>query len=233
MSEPHYIVARDLGLNTIRVPGYSHINLDLASNQAHALCAENKSGKLELLLTLAGRMLPTEGSLAIDGLDGTKLKSLSKIRRMSGLAFFDNVNEVEHALSVRTITSAELGLAGKRSNRKMTEQYLEEWGLMGVSEELVDDLDRYTYDLLGIALGMAGDPKILAVQEIERDLTKHESSKLVNLLRRIACDRHVTVVCGVVDYGLATHFDTVQCISVGAEEQRAGLLSHARAKEVA
>ncbi len=233
MNDPHYIVANDLGLNTIRVPGYSHVSLDLASNQAHALCAEDKSGKKELLLTLAGRMLPTEGSLAVGGIDGTRLKSLGKIRRMSGLGFFENVNDVERALTVRTIVSAELGLAGKRSGRKATEAYLEDWGLVGASELMVDDLDRYTYDLLGIALGMASDPKILSIGDVECDLTKHESSKLVGLLRRIAREREVTIVCGVVDYDLATHFDSVTCITVNAEEQRAARHAHILSREVA
>lgn len=219
--DPHFIVARDLGLATLRISAYEHVNLDLASGQAHALCAENKSGKTELLLTLAGRMHRSTGELSIAGIDASSLRGVDKVRRIAGLGFFDNVNDVERVLRVRTVASAELSLAGKRSNRAATMDYLSEWGLDGLAESNIEDLTSYEYHRLGIALGMAQDPQILVVSDVERDLTEHQSQLLVDELRQLARDRGVTVVCGVIDFDLATRFDSVTCLTEASRSQQA------------
>lgn len=222
-SEPHYIVARDLGLNTLRIRAYSNVDLDLASSRAHAICGEDGSGKTELLLTLAGRMLPHEGSLNVGGIHVGGVRGVNQIRKLSGLAFFEHVNEVQPGLSVLSVTAAELGLAGRRSNRKAAREYLDEWGLVGFENDSIESLDRYTYDLLGIALGMAANPKVLAVEEIERDLTELQKIKLLRTLRLTAREKGTTIVCGVIDYDFATAFDTMTCISVEAMEQGVAL----------
>lgn len=214
------IQAAGLGLKSPRITAYQGVDLDFAAGQAHAVLAENKAGKTELLLTLAGRMLPTAGELTVGGINGRSLKGLGRIRRFSGLGWFENINELEPVLRVRTCVSAELGLAGKKSGRAATEAYLREWGLSDVARQDLESLDRATYYLLGIALGMAGDPRLLVVDEIESDLTNQQSRELVNLLTRIARDRGTTVVCGVCDYELARRFDGVACITEKARAQR-------------
>ena len=230
---PHFIVARGLGCNSLRVKGYSQVSLDLAAGCAHAICAEDKQGKTELLLTLAGRMLPTEGRLRVEGQDVSGLRALNKVRKMSGLGFFAHVNDVEKVLRVRTVISAELGLAGKRSNRAATLAYLEQWGLADVADKAIEELPAAIYDLLGIALGMAADPKILVVDDIERDMTEHESICLAERLCEFAHERGVTVVCGVLDYDLAARFDNVACITDEARAQQSAWMHKDQAGKVA
>ena len=192
-ADQHLVVAQGLGMRGVRGTAYQGVDLDLAAGQAHAICAENKGGKTELLLTLAGRML----------------------------GFFERVNDVERFLCVRTVVSAELSLAGKPSNRAATEEYLSRWGLADCATAVVDDLERSDFDQLGIALGMAGDPVILVVGDIERDLTEHQSNILADRLRDLAHSEGVCVICGVNDYDLAARFDTAYCLTEDARAQRA------------
>ena len=229
----HIVVARGLGLRGVRSHYYQGVDLDLAAGQAHAICAENKGGKTELLLTLAGRMLPTEGSLDVAGHDARHLRGLDKVRPLAGLGFFERVNDVERVLRVRTVTSAELSLVGKPSGRAATEAYLERWGLADKAATVIDDLERRDYDLLGIALGMAGDPRILVVADIERDLTEHQSQALARRLCELAHETGTCVVCGVNDYDLAACFDTATCITKDARAQRAAWERKNPSKEVA
>lgn len=126
-ADQHLVVAQGLGMRGVRGTAYQGVDLDLAAGQAHAICAENKGGKTELLLTLAGRMLASEGSLTIADIDARHLRGLDKIRPLTGLGFFERVNDVERFLRVRTVVSAELSLAGKPSNRAATEEYLSRW----------------------------------------------------------------------------------------------------------
>ena len=215
------VVARGLGLRGVRSRAYAGVDLDLGAGLAHAICAEHGGGKTELLLTIAGRMLPTEGSLTIAGIDARHLRGLDRVRPMAGLGFFDRVNDVERVLRVGTVTSAELSLAGRPSNKAAAAAYLAEWGLADKARTVIDDLERVDYDLLGIALGMAGDPQILVVEDIERDLTEHQSLKLAETLRDLARRTGACVVCGVNDYDLAAAFDTATCITDDSRAQRA------------
>lgn len=125
-----FITAEGLSQQSPRIQSYRDVNLKLAKGQAHAICAEDRSGKTELLLTLAGRMLPTSGTLRVGGIDVRGLRSLARVRRFASLGFFENVNDVERVLKVSVITSAELGLAGKRSNAMATDAFLESCGLL-------------------------------------------------------------------------------------------------------
>ena len=220
-ADQHLVVAQGLGMRGVRGTAYQGVDLDLAAGQAHAICAENKGGKTELLLTLAGRMLASEGSLTIADIDARHLRGLDKIRPLTGLGFFERVNDVERFLRVRTVVSAELSLAGKPSNRAATEEYLSRWGLADCANAVVDDLERCDFDRLGIALGMAGDPVILVVGDIERDLTEHQSNTLADRLRDLAHSEGVCVICGVNDYDLAARFDTAYCLTEDARAQRA------------
>lgn len=218
------IKAYGLGLKSPRITAYQGVDLEFAPAQAHAVLAENKAGKTELLLTLAGRMRATSGELTVAGFNGRTLTGLRHIRALSGLGWFENVNELEKVLNVRTCISAELGLVGKRSGKGPVASYLAEWGLTEVAKSDLESLDRYTFDLVGIALGMAGDPQLLALDEIETDLTEHQTMKLIDLLKTLARERGVTVVCGMCDYDLARHFDSVACITEDARAQRDAVL---------
>ena len=220
-SQPHYIVARNLTLANRIYRAYENVSLDFASGKAHAVCAENKKGKSELLLTLAGRMLPSSGLCTVAGIDVTRLTGIIKLRKIAGLGFFENVNEVQKGLALHSVVSAELGLVGKHSTGEDLDRYIQAWGLAEFADTNIDDLDRFTYDLLGVALGMAGDPKILVVDDIEADLTEHQSHKMVDLLRQLARQTGTTVVCGVTDYDLAVRFDNVACITDDARSQAA------------
>lgn len=229
-----YVRAKNLSLNSPRVKAYSGVDLAFSEHKACAICAENKSGKSELLLTLAGRMLPSSGECSVNGIDITQKRNLSRIRKIAGLSFFDNVNDVQMVLSVKTVVSAELGLYGKSAHGKALDAYLDTWGLSAVAKDNIEEIDRFTYDLLGIALGMCGDPEILVVDDIQTDLTEHQSLKLVSVLKYVARTYHTSVFCGVTDYDLAAEFDEAACITQDAKAQRlAYQRKHAMSGEVA
>lgn len=215
-----YVEAHDLCLSDLRMKAYQHVDLALEAGRAHAICAEDKGGKTELLLTLAGRMRPTSGTCVVGGHDVCTRRGMRAVAKKASLAFFENVNDVERVLRVRTIVSAELGLAGKRSDSVSTRAYLADWGLLEVADATIEELPQPVYDLLGVALAMAHDPELLLVSDIERDMTEHQSAKLAARLCDLAHARGVTVVCGVIDYDLAARFDSATCITDDARSQR-------------
>ena len=200
-----FIEAHDLSLGDLRMKAYQHVNLTLARGGAHAICAEDKGGTTELLLTLAGRMHPSSGSCSVAGNDISRLRGMHAVRKIASLAFIENVNEVERVLRVRTIASAELGLAGKRSNAAATREFLDQWELGAYFDSTIEELPRYVYDRLGIALAMAHDPQILCVGDIEGNLTEKESLELCELLIKLHTHLHTLHVALVGLCGVHVH----------------------------
>jgi ABC-type branched-subunit amino acid transport system ATPase component len=228
-----FVVAHDLSLGDLRMQTYQHVDLSLEAGKAHALCAEDKGGKTELMLTLAGRLRASSGKCSVDGHDVQTMAGMRAARKEASLAFFDGVNDVERVLRVHTIASAELGLAGRKSSREATRQFLSLWGLQDEWGSTIEDLPRFTYDVLGVALAMAHQPRLLLVQDIERDLTKHESAQMAQLLCDIAARDGVTVVCGVHDLELGMRFDSLTCITDATRAQQQAWREAHQAEEVA
>lgn len=211
------IVAHGLTLGLPFGVSYGNVDLSIPRGCVCAIVAENNQGKTELLLSLAGRMKPWGGTLEVAGYSLPRRRA--KVRRMSGMGFFDRVNEVQPVLSVKNVAAAELNLYSLRSGRRATEAFLKEWGLDSVAKQKVESLDRFTYVRLGIALGMVGDPLILVVDDIESDLTRHQSLKLMEELKDIAHNRAMTVVVACTDYDLALSADMAVPVSESAREQ--------------
>ncbi len=211
------IVARGLTLKMPFRQSYGDVDLDILRGELCAVVAENNMGKTELLLSVAGRMKPTSGTLTVAGWPLPRKRS--HVRKMSGMGFFDRVNDIQPVLSVRSVVSAELNLYSRRSGRRSVEQYLEDWGFSHIAKTKVEELDRFTYVRLGIALGMVGDPLILIVDDIESDLTRHESEKLMDELKALAHNRGMTVVVACTDYDLALYADKVVPLSDWARGQ--------------
>ena len=212
-----YIVATDLSLRHPLRSAYRHVDLTVARGSLCAVVGENGSGKCELLLTLAGRMRQTGGKLEVGGYP-LPLRA-GKVRKLSGLGFFEKVNEVQPSLSVRSVTAAELNLNSRRSGRKATMAYLEQWGLADRARDRVESLRRMDYVRFGIALGMACDPGLLVVDDIESDLTHRQSVELLDELREIAHEGGVTVVVSITDPELALLCDERVPIGRAPESQ--------------
>ncbi len=225
LGEP-FVVARDLSLRMPMRSAYVDVNLDIARGSFCSVVAQHSEGKTELLLTIAGRMKPTSGKLVVGGY-ALPLRS-SKVRAMSGLGFFELVNEVQPVLTVQRVAAAELNLCSKRSGRRSVRSFLAEWGFEDVAKRKIETLDRMTYVRLGIALGLVGDPALLVVDNVESDLTRYQSRKIMEELAGIAHERGVTVVVACTDYELAACADVAIPISDAARHQRDAIIEHER-----
>lgn len=226
VGEP-FVVARGLTLKLPFRGAYENVNLDIMRGELCAVVAENNRGKTELLLTIAGRMKPTSGTVAVAGWPLPRKRS--RVRRLSGMGFFERVNDVQPVLSVGQVMSAELNLYSRRSGRRAVGRYLQEWGFEGVASKKVEELERFAYVRLGIALGMVGDPQLLVVDDVENDLTRHESEKLMEELKELAHTRGVTVVVACTDYDLALCADKAVPISEWARAQERAVSEKVRA----
>ena len=214
-----FISARGLTQKTPMRTTYQNVDLDIKRGSLASIVAEDRRGKTELLLTLAGHMRHTSGKLSVADLELPKNEAA--IRRIAGMGFFEEVNEVQPLLSLRAVTSAELNLQGKPSGPKATLEYLEAWGFADRAKVKTETLDKYDRVCFGIALGLVGDPALLVVDDIEGDLTLAQGKEIMDRLRRVAHEQGVTVVVACTDYALGKVADVAIPISDAARGQMA------------
>ena len=202
-----FIVAEGLGLKTPLGTPYLDINAKIPLGSFVAVTGDHGAGKTPLVLTFAGRMRFNRGSLTIDG---HKLPhGDGKVRKIAGLGLFKGLNEFEANLKVRSVAASELDLFHKPHRKADVQSYLESWDLGHTANTKVRDLSEPELVRLGIALGMAGEPKILAVDDVEHSLNHDQTRDLVELLKKLVRDRNMIVVLALTEPSFATDADLV------------------------
>ncbi|WP_080803329.1 ATP-binding cassette domain-containing protein [Arabiibacter massiliensis] len=208
-----YISARGLELKTFSGYAYRGVDVDVHKGQLVAVRGRNGSGKTALLLTLAGRMKPTGGTLEAGGFQLPRQRA--KAERHVGLSLFKGLNDLQDSLTAAYATGAEFELYGRTPRREAVLGYLRQWGLADVANLRVKDLTSEKLTQLGIALAFAGEPDAIVVDDVEDQLTMSQSQGLVQLLLDTARTRNAAIVVGVVERDLAAMADA--CVYLSKE----------------
>lgn len=210
-----YISARGLGLKTYAGYAYRNVDVDVHEGELVAVRGRNGSGKTALLLTLAGRMKQTEGTLTAGGFELPRQRA--KVERRVGLGLFIGLNDLQDNLTTANVLGAEFELYGRKPRREAVAGYLGQWQLADVADVRVKDLTSQKLVQLGIALAFVGEPDAVVVDDVESQLTMSQSEALVELLLDAARTRNVAIVVGVVERDLAAMADATVYLSKDGE----------------
>lgn len=210
-----YIRARGLELKTFAGCVFRGVDVDVHRGELVAVRGRNGSGKTALLLTLAGRMKSTGGTLEVGGYELPRQRA--KVERRVGLGLFSGLNDLQESLTVLYALGAEFELYGRKPRREAVTGYLREWGLADVANVRVKDLTSEKLAQLGIALAFVGEPDAVVVDDVESQLTMSQSEGLVQLLLDAARTRGAAIVVGVVERDLAAMADATVYLSKEGE----------------
>jgi ABC-type branched-subunit amino acid transport system ATPase component len=202
-----FAIARGLGLREDERCPFAGVDLVITTGQVTALRGRAGAGKTALLLTLAGRMVPTEGSLEVLGLKMPKQRR--EVARTVGMGLFRGLNDLPPSALVANVTASELARGKRPSKPEDVTDFLTGWGLQEMMQAQVQELSREELDTLGIALALIGKPRGLVVDDIETGLTRAQSERLMGLLKRIARTQDVAVMVACVSRDLAKQADDV------------------------
>ena len=211
------ICARGLGLRTKTGWVYGDVDLTAPHATLVAVTGPSGSGKTALLLTLAGRMCATDGSLIVGGVDARL--SPAAVRRLAGPGEFSALNGLDGPLSVGDTIRTELSLHGRRWRGARLSDALSPVGIDLDLKTTVRGLPAVERTLLGVALALIGEPAMLVVDELHEGLTPQERDLVWRRLRTIADDGR-TVVGGSLDPGLATLADVALALPRASSERR-------------
>jgi branched-chain amino acid transport system ATP-binding protein len=168
------------------------LSLEVMPGEIHAVIGPNGAGKTTLIAQLSGMMAPDAGSIRFDGADITRLKTPARARRGLARSFqitsilrdftaLDNVAlaiqaHQGHSFRFWASARADAGL------RDPAQAVLDEVGLGDRGHVLAGNLAHGEQRLLEIAIAMAGEPKMLLLDEPMAGMGAEESERMTRYL---------------------------------------------------
>lgn len=205
VAAPDFIVARNLGLRTIKGSVFENVNANIKPGELVCLFGPNGSGKSALLLTLAGRMVHSKGTLTIDGQPMPKKRS--KVLHKVGLGVFANINDLQEGLSVTEVASNELDAARMSSNKASCAEYLRAWNLDHLAKQKVEGLTSMDYARLCVALAFVRNPTAVVIDDVQTGFNMDESRRFVSYLKDLSKQRNAAIIFSTSESELADMAD--------------------------
>jgi branched-chain amino acid transport system permease protein len=165
------------------------VDLKIGHNTVHALIGPNGSGKTTLLNVLSGIYRPTKGRILLEAHDVSRMqphqragcgmgRTFQNIRLFGAMSVWDNVK-------VGAERPGNVVPGGARGLDRLALAALDFVGLAPRRNEAVGGLSYGHQRHVEIARALAGNPKLLLLDEPGAGLNHHEKDELVALLKRL------------------------------------------------
>jgi phosphonate transport system ATP-binding protein len=194
------------------------IDLELPDGQVMALIGPSGAGKSTLIRCVNRLVEPTGGQVLFHGVDLLKLDQarLREARRNIGM-IFQEFNLIERLSVMDNVLTGRLGYTGTLRSlmRMFTAEdirqalaLLDRVGLGEYVDKRADRLSGGQRQRVGIARALIQNPRLLLVDEPTSSLDPKISREVMGLIREIAREFHIPVLCNIHDVELATEFCT-------------------------
>jgi ABC-2 type transport system ATP-binding protein len=137
------------------------VNLEIKRGEILALLGPNGAGKTTLINAICGVVVPTSGSISVDGFD--VIKDFRKTRSMIGLV--PQELQLEAFEQVFQNVSYTRGLYGKRANSQVIEKILRDLSLWDKKDNRLRELSGGMKRRALIAKALSHEPQILFLDE--------------------------------------------------------------------
>jgi len=202
----------------------SRVSLMVREGEVFSVIGPNGAGKSTLFNVISGLHAPTAGRIVFRGKEVTGLgpevinrRGLAKTFQITnifpGISVYDNV---------RVAAQSRMPVSGRLPSlwqlpdvEGPVMELLSAFGLAARRDELAQNLSHGEQRYLEICLALATEPALLLLDEPTAGMTPGETKEATALIRRIALDRHLTVlliehdmsvVMGISDRIAVLHF---------------------------
>jgi branched-chain amino acid transport system ATP-binding protein len=197
---------------TVRFGGLianNDISFDLKKGEILSVIGPNGAGKSTLFKVISGFIKPTSGKVFFEGGDITGLAPhmiarLGVIRTFQETTIFKEMTVrqhvgVAHHLHCRATTlgmffNSRYNREDEASFRANAEDILDFLGLGKVKDEIAANLPHGHLRMLGVAMALAAEPKVLLLDEPFAGMNSEETDHAVEMVRKIRGERGVTVI---------------------------------------
>lgn len=176
------------------------VSLDIEKGQFIAILGHNGSGKSTLAKHMNALLVPTEGSLWVDGIDTTSEEDLWKVRQKAGMVFQNPDNQI-----IGTVVEEDVGF-GPENMGVPTEdiwrrvyQALESVGMLAFRDKSPNKLSGGQKQRVAIAGVVAMKPECIVLDEPTAMLDPNGRKDVLRTLRELNETEGVTVI-------LITHY---------------------------
>jgi len=174
-----------------------NITYTFEDNKITSIIGVSGSGKTLLTFLITGLVLPTEGTISVEGniIDNTT-KDLKKIRKNIGYVF-QNPEEQFFTNSVKEEIKFSLKKYKYRLD-KIDERVLKSLKMVGLDETFLNrnpfTLSKGEQEKLALAIALSLNPKILILDEPTTYLDDKSTNELIDLLLRIKEKYNKTII---------------------------------------
>jgi branched-chain amino acid transport system ATP-binding protein len=219
------------------------VDLVVPKGERHAVIGPNGAGKSTLFNLMSGLIVPTSGTVTLNG-DVISGKAPYEINRR-GLSRSFQVTNIFPRMSVfENVRCGVLWSAKQRYNfwrgvgkaagvRERTEEVLTEIGLTDRRNVMAGVLTYAEQRALEIGITIAGGANVILLDEPTAGMSRHETDRAVGLIRRISEGRTLMIVehdMGVV-FGLADRISVLVYGEIIATGPPAEIRASAKVKE--
>jgi len=196
-----YRSAGDEGVYALRA-----VNCDIEMARLTAVVGPSGSGKTTLLRILAGLDRPTIGTVVIDGTDiaGLSPRARRRLRRRSLGFLFAKPND--NLLTYLTAAEHVRLAARLRGSDADAHRLLDVVGLDQRADHRPSELSGGEQQRLALAAAVAGDPRLVVVDEPTAELDRASAAQLVAALRAFV-ERGLSMVVASHDHIVADAAD--------------------------
>ena len=177
-----------------------NVNIDIPEGSFVAVLGHNGSGKCTFAKHINALLLPTEGTVWIDGMDTLKEPELWKIRQKAGMVFQNPDNQI-----IGTVVEEDVGFGPENMGVptddiwKRVDESLAKTGMTAYRHHSPNKLSGGQKQRVAIAGVMAMRPKCIVLDEPTAMLDPNGRKEVLEAVRQLNREEKVTVV-------LITHY---------------------------
>jgi len=203
-----------------------NVNLTLHRGEVLGLIGPNGAGKTTFFNCMSGHVRATSGTVHLDGVDTTTMapyqiarhglaRTFQNVELFSDMSVLDNVMVGGHLSGRAGAISAMLRLprhwADEHSIRLRALQALERVGMAAVAVLPAGSLPYGQQRRVDIARALAGNPRVLLLDEPAAGLTVEEAEDLVTLIRDLAAESLSVIL---VEHNMRALLDAADRVTV-------------------
>ena len=176
------------------------VDLDIKAGEFVAVLGHNGSGKSTLAKHMNALLIPTEGTMLVDGIDTARETKLWKVRQKAGMVFQNPDNQI-----IGTVVEEDVGFGPENLGVpadeiwKRVEESLKDVGMLEYRKSSPNKLSGGQKQRVAIAGVIAMEPKCIVLDEPTAMLDPNGRKEVIKTVRRLQKTKKVTVI-------LITHY---------------------------
>lgn len=176
------------------------VNLDIEAGEFVAVLGHNGSGKSTLAKHMNAILVPTDGTMWVDGKDTKDLEKLWEIRQSAGMVFQNPDNQI-----IGTVVEEDVGFGPEnlgvptKEIWKRVEDSLRAVGMLDRRKDSPNKLSGGQKQRVAIAGVIAMEPKCIVLDEPTAMLDPNGRKEVISAVEKLRREKNVTVI-------LITHY---------------------------